>query len=1679
MLRHAAAVVLAVCLGGVVVVADAVAADAGALADRVKADVAWLTKRPTRIVGSDEHRQTHGELLKRVRALDGVKVWTQSFEVIMPQVLEARLTLGTGDAPKPVQPHRIYPLWPANVRLNTTPPEGISGKLIYIGEGQPGVGWGRLPARSLRGQIAVMEMTGSSRWRTAFATGARAIILLGSDETNVRHFHSHLLPVPLNLPRFYVPNGPLAEQLREGAGSGVLYSRAKWARATATNIYALVKPQGGKPRKAIVVGAPFDSTSIVPELAPGADSAIDTALALQALEHFAQAPPKRPVLFAFIDAYGMNQRGVREMLHALALEPDDRNLRNYRERDEKVEERYREPRELADELDPRGDAGIQQLRRLTEGHFRPLYRHIKDEVAKVVVRYDNKMYPIRIRRFGIRRAIKSIKTELETPGKDTDPAKLEAELATREADLEALEASLAKLRKVRAAHHHAQKELITKDPPPMGQEVVDLAVTIWRRARQRALGQHEEILGAIKRRAGRAGLRAEVAAELGLEDGEAMPVEFFFGLDLSDAGISAGPSRYGALLRYSEVQNAHEFSRWLERVNKKERAALWPGRQGVAVDLTPITTSIAPASFTLGALPTFTSPAASFRLAAITWATLDAVRPRIDTPADRAEALNWERLGPQVDATMSLLRRMLRDTSFKPKTPVHAKWCRVEGMVVDQASGEPVPRLPMKDYLVTTLPGSVSTGSVTVRYSAVAGVRRIEFGLTGADGKFRFDALPVHRNRSDASLHLHAYRLDDSGRITRSVDMLSDGTGVRLNANIGSARPASLRAVAFSSEEMAVGGLFDARFLINLTSTALLDADRGSAPQQMNLQRSGDLMVCQLEPRTRWQLILRAGIAGNRMALLNMDPAALEPGSTMAVRDAMRGFGLHEPLPSIPMHVAARDFYQLDRKRLDDYEKAGITNQAIRKLQRQTRRQLKRADKALAADDAAALMKAASGAMSREVRAYQAVRNTASDIVHGAIFLLLMLVPFSYAFERLAFASAHVYHQIAGVLGVFAVMAFVLWNYHPAFEISGQPLMIIMAFAVIFMSLLVIGVVYAKFQSGLDEVRSGLAESSGARTSRLGVLTTALRLGIANMRRRKFRTALTGTTVMLITFAMLCFMSTSSYQGRSEFRIADQAPFTGVLIRQPGSRAMPPAAQFYLQQIVGEERPLVPRYWYNRQDSAEWRFLVRNPKNGKVAPLLAALGLAPEEDAMTGVGRACPNWARFAEEGGCYLPAEEAKKLGVKPGDPVVIGGTELELIGLIDEGAMREIRRLDGEVIRPLDYTQMTKEQRDEITDMSVERLTLELASGASFEPDEQLKHVTPDKLVIVPADVLRNMPGSTIRSIAVQTQSVEEAKKLAGEMAERLAFPVYYGQPEGVSVLAATPLVPKAPKSLIIPIVIAGLIIFNTMLSSIAERRKEIYIYTSLGLAPLHVGFLFLAEALTYGLMGSIFGYIIGQGMATGLSSMGWLGGLTLNYSGTQAILTMVLVLGVVVVSSLIPAFMAGRLATPSNEMTWKVPAPVDGVIHDKLPFTVTGKTADGVMAFLLEYMDAHSEGSIGNFSTADLSAVELDIEGRPFHGLECTVWLAPYDLGIRQTARILVGSAGEEDIYSLHIELTRQSGQESSWWKLNRGLLADLRKQLLGWRKLKTQRMLEYITEATERLGRAEKQGLAQAE
>jgi hypothetical protein len=254
--------------------------------------------------------------------------------------------------------------------------------------------------------------------------------------------------------------------------------------------------------------------------------------------------------------------------------------------------------------------------------------------------------------------------------------------------------------------------------------------------------------------------------------------------------------------------------------------------------------------------------------------------------------------------------------------------------------------------------------------------------------------------------------------------------------------------------------------------------------------------------------------------------------------------------------------------------------------------------------------------------------------------------------------------------------------------------------------------------------------------------------------------------------------------------------------------------------------------------------------------------------------------------------------------------------------------------------------------------------------------------------------------------------------------------------------------------------------MMGSIAERKKEIHVYTSLGLAPMHVGALFVAEAMTYGLVGTVFGYVIGQGVGTLMLKLGWLGNVTLNYSGSSAMMTMGLILLIVLLSALVPARIASKIAAPSIERSWKVPLPKGDEIMAHLPFTINKTAADGALAYLAEYFDAHQEGSIGKFSAGKVEAFTFeDDKHNSSRGLKTVIWLTPFDLGVRQHLMLLIHPGEFPEIYEVQVVLQRLSGDDGSWYRMNRVFLTELRKQFLQWRSLSTQRMLEYIEESKQ--------------
>ncbi len=285
-------------------------------------DYAAITAPENRTIGSPGYRQTQQYLETQIRSLPNVELKVQDFEVMVPVTNgPATLAIAGGTTAQ------VYPFWPAHIRVNATPDDGIRGRLVYIGK----AGFDEIDPDALRGQIAVIEAQAREMWSQGPYFGAQAVIVLGSPETTNQDLAPQELVVPVAIPRFYLPDGTLADQLRRGevVQPALLKAKVNWEPRTARNYYAFVpgttqRPNGwtGNLNSGVLMfSAGYESSALVPDLAKGASQAVQTAAALNLLRDFAARPTERPVMVFFGGGDSIAQLATRTMFMAFSDVP--------------------------------------------------------------------------------------------------------------------------------------------------------------------------------------------------------------------------------------------------------------------------------------------------------------------------------------------------------------------------------------------------------------------------------------------------------------------------------------------------------------------------------------------------------------------------------------------------------------------------------------------------------------------------------------------------------------------------------------------------------------------------------------------------------------------------------------------------------------------------------------------------------------------------------------------------------------------------------------------------------------------------------------------------------------------------------------------------------------------------------------------------------------------------------------------------------------------------------------------------------------------------------------------------------------------------------------------------------------------------------------------------------------
>lgn len=826
------------------------------------------------------------------------------------------------------------------------------------------------------------------------------------------------------------------------------------------------------------------------------------------------------------------------------------------------------------------------------------------------------------------------------------------------------------------------------------------------------------------------------------------------------------------------------------------------------------------------------------------------------------------------------------------------------------------------------------------------------------------------------------------------------------------------------------------------------------------------------------QMMVLYGVPGDSLRLVDGSVVLLNnEGATDELTGQGKGFDprLSRMVPYVSLQ-SMKDMWRLDDVRMERMRGFAIENPRLDALHSRSWQALQKAEAAMRDLQWGKYAKYIREALGLENRAYPDVRGTQNDVIVGLVFFVALLVPAAFFAERLVVAQPEIQKQLAWFGGILFVIWLLLSQVHPAFELA-HPIIVLLALMVMAMAFFVITLIVGRFNSFMTALRQRAAGTASGDLSRSGTAYVAFMLGISNMRRRMMRTGLTLATITILTFTVLSFTSFTPSIQFIGFEKDWKPPYSGILFHDVNWWSWEPTHYDYLESHFGESGTLTPRTWLTMGFEEAGYIPMR--LEGKEAAGLGVLGLSPDEPGVTGIDRTlvAGRWFEQLDEGSVILSDHLASQLGVNfdsvergEGPEVRVLGEPWRVIGVFDSKAFDARLDLNNEPMTPAEeqFIQFNMPGMDQMF----------LMNDVLLEEDIEItyEHIPASRLAIVPYDRLTSR-GAQLMSVAVRFDEGVDARGLIESYLSRSGFRLFVGMPDddGVmrtysySSIGATTL--EGLGALVIPLLIASLIVLNTMMGAVYERFREIAVYSSVGLAPIHISFLFIAESCVYGVLGVVLGYIIGQVGAKVLIALDLIGGVSLNYSSTSAIISSVVVIIVVLVSTIYPARVASEMAVPDVVRRWQLPDPVDDVWRFPFPFTVNVNAVESLCGYLHTHFASYGHESVGSmYSERTRIVLDETPTGRTY-AVQLLLWLAPFDMGVSQYLQFTTKPTENPRILEIQMYIERISGPVAFWQRLNLGFMLDLRKQFLVWQTLKAEIQQEHTDHCREVAQRAE--------
>jgi len=1416
------------------------------------------------------------------------------------------------------------------------------------------------------------------------------------------------------------------------------------------NLWALIPGSDAtQSKEVVVVTAPMDASSVVPEMAQGAQNGSNLFVLIKLLQSFTKEPPTRSVLLVALNAHSAGCQGERMLAwHLLTPQREVEDLRNLLTQDIKVQEMYQKYySELLGLLDDESKSTQAQeflikLRDLTDTSTGKQIT-VKDKLVARARSDVNKAKTERLDRY----------RDLKKEGQSEEQAR-----AAMNQMAQAAEKYIQVLKLFNKwGHSTVLSDLSAEQRRLLRGYVAD----VLQENAQSAELNHRDLDRDVQNNAIRNVLQGRTVRVV-------LPLEMTF--RGRRVGFWSGAFFHNPEWRRAFGAQAVQAASAIKGVQD--------GRDDLFVDTMTFSGGLPEGHYFPSTEPVTYFHAAN-KTPALSLQNVFTHYGELFTPSDTFQALNKEIVAELANYVPAVLRAIIGSdmTTLKPHDTRWLNWSiQLRTNKFDEFSASVIPEVPIQSAVVTLQPrGPVPiTGDVVMSQIAMSDQRAVTF----------FYGLKEWQSVASTAMQFDP----DFTKVLHTID--GGEKEAALSSNVVKAPSQTL--VMFPCVEYSFVSREDPSLIgagiIRVNNILPLDAKRETRPRQLGFagvasKFSDKKLLPTLygptsvftDGKQKLKFLTEGG--STKMPALKVTPDFPEG----------EGFGSPKELPADFFAVAAGDVRALSEWRLGRLR--GISQELALDFLDTSSKALKEAETAKQERDHVGYLQSLYTSVGAGRQAHAQVTGITNDMLQAVIFYMALILPFCFFMQKLIFNFTKIEAQIGGFFLLFLICYIAFRNIHPAFEVAKSPEGILIAFIMGALGTFVIQILHGRFEGEMQM----LFRSYAGDVSEIGYSTVgqkAMLIGVNNMRRRRVRTLLTTATIVLVTFTMLSFTSISNKMSPTVVAVSRNAPpYTGLLYHLPAQR-MDEATMKVFREIFHGRADIIVRRW---QLPATWDKTVipmrLDGSTGKTAKLDGVLGLSKAEDGFLGpMPLTAGRFFSSDDADEVVLPASVAETLGVSPNTldraKVSFMGRELSVVGIVDDQKLRMMSDLDGLMLLP---------QKESIAQSTGSGAVVEGgATGMQVQGADQTGfYVEPNAMIILPLDRSAKF-GATTYSVSVRFkdeniklwQEIDNLLRVTGAkfyIGSRTPFVAGIDEKEpkpGEKKTAHPEMKPGVYyvgssfrtsfgnlSSLIIPLLISGTIILNTMLGSVYERKKEIAIYNAVGLNPNHIGMFFLSEAFVYSVIGSVGGYMIGQVLSIGLIHLG-VEGIDLNFSSLKVVYVILFTIAMVLLSTLYPAIVATRAAVPSGKRKWELPDHDGQNMKIVFPFIYQAEVVRGIMGYLEEYFARFTEASVGDLiATLEQRTRTLDAEGRETLSLQYNVALAPFDLGVTQ--RVTFTCAWDQRVQAHRLTLTtlRLSGQDTNWVTTNKPFLERLRTYLMHWRNLSPEQQAVYA-QATEK-------------